>query len=86
MKPGSKIPGLECSGESYVLRVRERAVEGAANAACIRALAEKLKVRQAQIALVRGERARQKTFLIDGLAEDELQARLSAEGNRKPSR
>ena len=86
VKPGSKAPGIERIGETYVLRVRERAVEGAANAACVRALADALHLRQAQVMLIRGERSRQKTFALDGITEDDLHRRLALEGNAKPSR
>jgi len=50
-----------------VLRVRERAVEGAANDACVRAVAEALAVAPSRVALVRGHRGRIKTFAVDAL-------------------
>jgi len=61
------------------LRVRERAVEGAANEACIRALAAALGVARSSVELVRGERSRQKIFVIHGtLDERTIYERLRA--------
>jgi uncharacterized protein len=45
--------------------VAEPAVEGAANRAVIRAVAEVLGVRRSQLRLVSGERSRQKLFDVD---------------------
>ncbi len=63
-----------------VIRVRERAIEGAANAACVRALAEALGVAPTRVQLVRGHRARVKSFAVDGLDEATVKKRL--EGGR----
>ena len=65
VKPGSSNPGLEREGDELVLRVRERAIEGAANAACIEALAREYGVAKSRVALIRGERSRRKVFEID---------------------
>ncbi|MDE2481668.1 MAG: DUF167 domain-containing protein [bacterium] len=62
VKPGSKHPGIEREGESLVVRVRERAVEGAANAAVIRALAEHFDVAPSRVTLVHGSRSKTKRF------------------------
>jgi len=51
-------------GDSIVLRVRERAIEGAANDACIRALAGHFGVAPSRVVLVRGARSRKKVFEI----------------------
>ncbi|MBV8531151.1 MAG: DUF167 domain-containing protein [Candidatus Eremiobacteraeota bacterium] len=64
VKPGSKHPGLSEEDGMLVLRVRERAIEGAANEACIRALAAAYGVAPSAVALVRGARARRKHFAI----------------------
>lgn len=69
VKPGSKQPGISVEGDAVVLRVRERAVEGAANEACIRALAEALGVPRSNVSLVRGARSREKRFAIEGVEE-----------------
>jgi len=47
-----------------ILRVRERAIEGAANAACIRALADAYGVAPSAVTLVAGARSRHKRFTI----------------------
>ncbi|MDQ2991458.1 MAG: DUF167 domain-containing protein [Candidatus Eremiobacteraeota bacterium] len=41
VKPGSKQPGFAFEGETWMLRVREHAIEGAANDACLRAVASR---------------------------------------------
>jgi uncharacterized protein len=46
------------------VRVRERAIEGAANEACARALAEYLGVPRSHVSLVRGARSRVKIFEV----------------------
>lgn len=61
-----------------MLRVRERAIEGAANAACVRALAEAIGVAPSRVSLVRGERARLKMFAVTDMTSEELRARLEA--------
>lgn len=65
VKPGSKQPGICAEGSSLILRVRERAVEGAANEACIRALADALEIAPSRVRLVRGAHSRDKLFTID---------------------
>lgn len=77
VKPGAKIPGIAWTGEGWVLRVRERAIEGAANEACIAALARILGVAPSAIALVRGHRARVKTFAVEGLDDRSVAERLA---------
>ncbi|HVA28712.1 MAG TPA: DUF167 domain-containing protein [Candidatus Baltobacteraceae bacterium] len=64
VKPGSKLVGIEQQPDALLLRVRERAVDGAANAACVRALAEYFGVAPSLVVLVRGARSRKKLFAI----------------------
>ncbi|MGA7202461.1 MAG: DUF167 domain-containing protein [Candidatus Cybelea sp.] len=64
VKPGSHTPGLSSENGTLVLHVRERAIEGAANDACIRALAEAYGVAPSAVSLVRGFRSRHKRFAI----------------------
>jgi uncharacterized protein len=66
VKPGSKKPGLTRENDTLVLRVRERAVEGKANEACVRALATAYGVAPSAVELVRGARSRRKSFEIKG--------------------
>lgn len=65
VKPGSKRPGISKEGETIVLRVREHAIEGAANDACIRALAKHYGVPPPKVNLVQGARSRHKRFSIE---------------------
>jgi hypothetical protein len=64
VKPGSKKPGVAFEGDTLVLRVRERAIEGAANAACIRALADFYDIAPSSITLLRGAKSRKKVFSL----------------------
>lgn len=64
VKPGSKHPGISNENGTLVLRVRERAIDGAANDACIRALAVAYGVPQSAVELVGGARSRRKRFAI----------------------
>ncbi len=68
VKPGSKHPAISEEEGIVVLRVRERAVEGAANRACIAALAAHYGVAPSSVALVAGARSRRKRFSIAGRA------------------
>ena len=64
------------------LRVRLAAppVEGAANRALVEFLAELLGVPKRDIAIMRGERGRQKLVQVHGLTADELRQRLASRG------
>lgn len=64
VKPGSKQPGLSEEDGTLVLRVRERAIEGAANDACVRALAAAYGVPNSAVELLSGVRSRRKRFTI----------------------
>ena len=61
-----------------MLRVRERAVEGAANDACVKAVAEALGLAPSQVELLRGHRGRIKTFAVNALDGPEIAERLQA--------
>lgn len=78
VKPGSKCPGWDRIDGDWVVRVRERAIDGAANEACVRALADALGLATAQVALVRGHRARVKTFAVGVLDDAQIRERLGA--------
>ncbi len=78
VRPGSKTPGIEVRPERVTLRVRERAVDGAANRACVRALAAALGVPPSRVRLLRGESARLKLFAVDGMSPETALARLDA--------
>ena len=78
VKPGSKSPGIIISGEDVTVRVRERALEGRATEATLRALAAALRVPQSAVTLVRGAASRHKSFAITGLTPREVSERLAA--------
>lgn len=65
VKPGSKGTSVETNAGGLLIRVRERAVEGAANEACLRALADHFGVAPSRVTLIRGARSRTKLFEID---------------------
>ena len=52
-------------------------VDGAANRALVVLLAAALDVPKSAIAVVRGERAREKLVTVDGLSQAEMEARLA---------
>jgi uncharacterized protein (TIGR00251 family) len=65
-------------GDAIKVKLRAPAVEGKANAALRRFLADKLSIPQRAIILERGERSRDKVIHIDGLSEEEVRSRLRA--------
>ena len=64
-------------GSHLIVRVRERAHDGKANEACRAAIAEALRVPLSTVELVRGGRAKIKTFALNDLSRAELNARLA---------
>jgi uncharacterized protein YggU (UPF0235/DUF167 family) len=48
------------------VRVRERAIEGAANEACLRAIARSLGIAPSCVTLVRGAKSRRKVVRVAG--------------------
>ena len=79
VKPGSKQPGIAVEADAVVVRVRERAVDGSANAACIASLAARLGVAPSSVNLLRGARGRRKLFGIAGISTAQAFARLAGE-------
>src|SRR5881628_756455 len=70
------------TGDSLNIRLAAPPVEGAANAACLEFLADLLDIPSSQLAILRGERSRQKVICITGLTQEEVHARLSNKGVR----
>ncbi len=64
--------------QAGALRVRLTAppVEGAANAALIEFIAERLKVRKSAVSIVSGERSRNKIIRVSGMRVEQVQAAL----------
>jgi hypothetical protein len=69
----SEIAGLH--GDALKVRLRARAVEGAANAALVEFLAERLGLPRAAVTIQRGEKSRRKTVLA-ALPLETARARL----------
>jgi len=67
VKPGSSKGPLIEAGEDgeLVVYVRERAVDGAANTAVVRVVAEHLGVPKSRVSIRRGHTSRQKTLEVD---------------------
>ena len=63
-------------GGALKIKLRAPAVEGKANAALVRFLAEQLKVPRNAIVLKSGEKSRGKTIEIHGLSQEEVCRRL----------
>lgn len=65
-------------GDAIRIKLRAPAIEGKANTALRKFLAEKLSIPQRAIVLERGERSRDKVLRIDGLSEEDVRQRLIA--------
>jgi uncharacterized protein (TIGR00251 family) len=65
-------------GAAIKIKLRAPAVEGKANAALRSFLAEELKIPERNIALVRGQKSRDKLIRIDELGEEDARRQLLA--------
>ena len=63
-------------GDAIKIKLRAPAIEGKANAALRRFMAEKLGIPQRAIVLERGERSRDKVIRIDQLSDEDIRRRL----------
>lgn len=83
LTPGAsadRIDGWDVDAEGLPVlkvRVRARPVEGEANAALIRLLAKSLSVPRSTVSLARGGQSRLKMVEVDGMADADLQGRLT---------
>lgn len=71
VQPGarkSEISGLV--GQELKLKIASPPVDGAANEALIKFIADLLETRPARVSLLRGERSRSKVFKIEGVTVD----------------
>ncbi len=68
--PGASRERVEWEGEVLHVWVTARAVEGEANRALVRAVARGLGVRASAVALVSGERGRDKVVEVEGIPPD----------------
>jgi uncharacterized protein YggU (UPF0235/DUF167 family) len=89
LQPGAKldrIDGWEADAEGReVLRIRLRArpVDGEANAALVRYVAEVLGLPRSAVTLARGDRSRLKRLSVEGLDNDGLRRRLGEAGGER---
>ncbi len=63
-------------GNAIKIKLRAPAVEGKANAALLKFLADQLKIPGRSIILEHGHKSREKLICIEGLSEDEVRRRL----------
>ena len=78
VQPGAREDALvgRMADGTLKLRVRARALEGRANEAVEKLLAERLAVKRSQVRVARGGAARLKSVEIAGLGPAELEARI----------
>jgi uncharacterized protein (TIGR00251 family) len=76
--PNAKIDKVAGEhGDAIEIKLRAPAIEGKANTALRKFLAEKLSIPQRAIVLDRGERSRDKVLRIDGLSEKTIREFLT---------
>ncbi len=78
VKPGSRKPGLSHAGGALVVAVRERAIDGRANAAVIAAVAAWLGIAPGRVTIEHGAAGRTKRLALADLDEREYAAALAA--------
>ena len=75
--PNAKIDKVTGEhGGAIKIKLRAQAVEGKANAALRRLLADQLNISQSAIILEHGQRSRDKVIRIDGMTEEDVRSRL----------
>lgn len=76
LTPRSSVEGVERVVDGVLkVRVMAPAVEGAANAALIRVLADELGIARRDIQIVAGATSRQKLVVVDGVPAEAIVAR-----------
>ena len=63
-------------GDTLCVKLTAPPVEGAANAAIVKFVADSLGLRKSQVELVSGDKSREKTLRITGLTDSDIRARL----------
>jgi uncharacterized protein len=77
-KPDSARPRVARRGTTLVVAVRERAIDGRANDAIVRAIAAWLDVPRQDVAIAHGTGGRRKFITVACLEDATLQARVAA--------
>jgi uncharacterized protein (TIGR00251 family) len=67
-------------GEAYKLDLAAPPVDGKANEECVRFFAELASVPRTQVRIVTGQTSRMKVVEVDGVAQGDLEQRLSVRG------
>ena len=75
---GSKNEITGWRGDVLCVKITAPPVEGAANAAIVKFIADVLGVRKSQVELISGEKSREKTLRISGLSDAELRRRVGS--------
>lgn len=73
---GSRNEVTGWRGDVLCVKITAPPVEGAANAALVKFVADTLGVRKSQVELVSGEKSRDKTVRVTGLSDADLRSRL----------
>jgi len=75
VQPGAKKDAvLGKRAEAWKISVRAPAIESKANRACVEYLAKLLDVRRSAVALIKGEKSRDKVFEINSRTSDQVRA------------
>jgi uncharacterized protein len=77
-RPGARTAGIVRRGTDVVVTVRERAVDGKANDAIVRAVAAWLGIAASRVGVLHGGSGRRKLLAIDGVDDTALCARIAA--------
>jgi uncharacterized protein len=75
---GSRSEIIGWRNDTLCVKITAPPVEGAANAAVVKFVADSLGVRKSQVVLVSGERSREKTVKVTGLSDSDVRSRISA--------
>ena len=77
VQPGAKRDALlGKQAHAWKISLRAPAAEGKANRACVEYIAGLLGVRRSAVAIIKGEKSRDKVIAIEGLADEEVNAAL----------
>lgn len=79
VQPGARVAevGEQDAAGAWRLKVRAPAREGRANEAVRELLAQRLDVSASRVRVTRGQSSRSKTIEVDGLSQQEAEARMA---------
>ena len=83
VQPRSARPGLDRRDGDVVVRVASPPVEGRATEEALRVVADHLGLPRSAVTLRSGVRARVKIFVIDGLTDEQIDARISVDRHER---